>query len=178
MNSTSLRFSFLIIVCTIAFAISAAAQSPESLYTDIGSKKCKTIKTGQTYSVQSCAGIGGYKLLVEEDDLRQNITVVDPKGKKHSLNFQQTISGKFSYLGEKAEWRVVKKQGKFTPVALIVRLYASENPEDAAKTTSYLAVAKITPASICVTDKIPPGKSQNQDARLAADAAANKSCIE
>ena len=173
-----LKTALLLGFCTYLLTVAASAQSPESIYTDIDAKKCKTIEKGREYVVQKCAGIAGYNLLVSEDDLRQNITIIDPKGKKHSLNLYQTISSSFSYLGTKAEWRVVKKQGKITPVALIVRFIASENPEDASKTTSYLAVAKITPASICVTDKIPPGKSQNQDARLAADVASNKACIE
>ena len=123
-------------------------------------------------------GIAGYKLLLEEGDLRQSITVVTPKGKKYPLNYWQVITGGFSAAGEKAEWRVVKSKGKMVPVALIVRVNAHENPDNVEKTTSYLAVAKITAQKICVTDKINPGAGQNEEARRAADASANKSCLE
>jgi hypothetical protein len=168
--------------CVIIFALAivAKAQSPESVYTNLSSKNCKTIKVDKESesSVQSCAGIAGYKLLVEEGDLRQSITVITPNGKKHPLNYWQVITGGFSSLGEKAEWRVVKNKGKIVPVALIVRVNASENPEDAKKITSYLAVAKITTQKICVTDKILPGATQNEEARRAADSSANKSCLE
>ena len=80
-------------------------------------------------------------------------------------------------LGEKAEWRVKRQNGKTIPVALIVR-YNVANPEDSAKGSSYLAVAKITAAKICVTDKIAPGANANVAARLAADNAGMKPCLE
>ena len=70
-----------------------------------------------------------------------------------------------------------RQKGKLVPVALIVRYNASENPEDSNKTTSYLAVAKITAEEICVTDKISPGASANEDAQRAADAATTKACL-
>jgi hypothetical protein len=94
------------------------------------------------------------------------------------LNYWQVITSAFSTLGEKAEWRVTKTKGKLMPLALIVRVNASENPDDAKKVTSYLAVAKITAQKICVTDKINPGRTQNEEARRAADSAATKACLE
>ena len=42
---------------------------------------------------------------------------------------------------------------------------------------SYLAVTKITPTEICVTDKILSGANANEDARRAADTAATKPCL-
>ncbi len=65
---------------------------------------------------------------------------------------------------------MAKQNGKLSPVALIIRYNANENPEQPNKLTSYLAVTKITPTEICVTDKILPGPRANEDARRAADA--------
>lgn len=62
------------------------------------------------------------------------------------------------------------------PKALIVRVNASENPEKPNVKTSYLAVAKITPQEICVTDKVAPGPKMNEEARMAADSAAARPC--
>jgi hypothetical protein len=67
---------------------------------------------------------------------------------------------------------------KVVPVALIVRVNAYENPENPGKTTSYMAVAKITPQRTCVTDKIAPSARANEEARRAADTAASKPCLE
>ena len=122
--------------------------------------------------------MNGYKLLVDEDDLRQNVTVVTPLGKKHDLNLWSVIGSGFSNLGEKAEWRMAKQQGKLAPVALIVRFTVSIDPEDSSKTASYLAVSKITRQQICVTDKIPPTRPANEEARRAADSSANKPCLQ
>jgi hypothetical protein len=69
------------------------------------------------------------------------------------------------------------QNGKLVPVALIVRYNASEDPETPNKTMSYLAVAKITPTTICVTERISPGPKANEDARRAADVASTKPCL-
>jgi hypothetical protein len=87
------------------------------------------------------------------------------------------ISDRFSHLGKKAEWRVSKAKGVVTPVALIVRFNASEDPAKPEKESSYLAVAKITNQEICITAKIAPSATANEDARKAADEAATKPCL-
>ena len=154
----------------------AAAQSNRSVYTPIGDKQCRVIKSAEAgddgYEAR-CRGTAGYSLLLSEGDLRQNITVITPQGAKHSLDLWSVVSGGFSSVGPKAEWRIARS----APVALILRYNASENPDKPDKLTSYLAVAKITPTEICVTDKIPPGPTANEDARRAADAASTKSCL-
>ena len=169
------RIAFCVFVC----AVGAAAQSNRSIYTNLGEKSCKTIKADASEAgsyVGLCGGAGGYKLQVEEGDLRQNIQVITPAGKKHSLDLWTVVGSSFSSLGDKAEWRVRTQKGKTVPVALIVR-YNVSNPEDSTKTTSYLAVAKITAAQICVTDRIGPGAGANVAARTAADGSANKPCL-
>ena len=177
MKITSLsRIIFCLLVCTV----SALAQSNRSVYTNLGEKSCKTIKadSSEAGSYEAiCRGVGGYKLQVEEGDLRQNIQVITPAGQKHSLDLWTVVGSSFSSLGEKAEWRVRTQRGKVVPVALIVR-YNVSSPEDSTKTTSYLAVTKVTAAKICVTETIGPGADANVAARAAADKSAEKPCLQ
>jgi hypothetical protein len=167
---------WLLISLLIAYAVTTAAQTNRSVYTPIGDKQCRTIKSAEAgddgYEAR-CRGAAGYTLLLSEGDLRQNITVITPKGKEHSLDLWSVVSGGFSSVGPKAEWRMAKS----APVALILRYNASEDPDKPDKRTSYLAVTKITPTEICVTDKISPGPTANEDARRAADASSTKSCL-
>lgn len=162
------------------FPLQLAAAGLESVYTDLDSKACKKQSEDKETGdwTQLCPGVSGYKLRVSEGDLRQSVTVLDPKGKEHPLDFYSVISGGFSFLGPKAEWRVEKQDGKVFPKALIVRLNASENPEDPNKKTSYLAVSKLTSEKICVTAKIPPGPKMNELAREAADASSGRPCLQ
>jgi hypothetical protein len=158
----------------------AASQKIESIYTNLRTEKCRTIEQtddeGGSYRGE-CAGAGGYKLEVLEGDLRQSINVVAPNRKKFELNLWTTVSGAFSSVGEKAEWRVTRSGKKITPSALIVRYNASENPEKTELTTSYLVVVKITKNAACVTDVVNPTvKNQNARARQLADNAAGKPC--
>ena len=165
---------FVTVIVLVA-AATTFAQANRSLYTSLAAKQCRTIKTETTGAGDyegRCRGVAGYSLLLLEGDLRQNVIVVTPKGAKHSLDLWDVVSGGFSYVGPRAEWRI--KKG---PVALILRYNASEDPEHPNRKTSYLVVAKITPDEICVTDKISPGPKANGEARAAADTAATKPCL-
>ena len=156
------------------------AQTNRSVYTPLGDKDCRKIKSaeaGDDGYEGRCRGTAGYSLLLSEGDLRQNITVITPQGKQHSLDLWSVVSGGFSSVGPKAEWRVATENRKPVLVALIIRYNASEDTESPNKITSYLAVAKITPTTICVTDKISPGPKANEGARRAADAASTKPCL-
>jgi hypothetical protein len=164
----------------LLLAVITMAQANSSVYTPLAEKQCKTIKgpDSQTGDYEGrCRGVAGYSLIVTEGDLRQNVIVVTPAGKKHSLELWDVISGGFSSVGAKAEWRMARQNGKLAPVALIIRYNANDDPESPNKQSSYLAVTKITASEICVTDKIMPGPNANEDARRAADASVNKPCL-
>ncbi len=59
------------------------------------------------------------------------------------------------------------------PIALIVRVIGYG---DGKKTTSFLAVAKVTKEKICITDRIEATGVENMQARKAADRSAEKNC--
>ncbi len=150
-----------------------------SVYSDLAAKRCKTLtldeETGA--STQTCPGVARYQLLVHDDDARQSITVITPDGKEHDLDFWGVVTHGFSSVGEKAEWRVIRKNRKLSPIALIVRVNASEDPVNPTRITSYLTVTKLTPSEICVTHKIPHSANANANARRAADKAKSAPCL-
>ncbi|MDI1240904.1 MAG: hypothetical protein PSX80_03150 [bacterium] len=156
-------------------SISLNAQAVTSVYTSLDDKKCKTIEMtdeeGGSYK-GVCPGVAGYRLQLIEGDLRQTVTVVDPKGKEHPLEFWN-LTGAFSAVGETAEWRMRGKK----PIALIVRLTVNERVDDPAFVKSYLVVAKITPEETCVTHFLAPSRSHNLEARRAGDKAASRPCL-
>jgi hypothetical protein len=141
-----------------------------SVYTSLAAADCRVTATDEESESSSsrCPGVAGYELNVHEGDLRMSIDVITPDGREHPLNYWSVISSGFSSLGPRAEWRM--RGGR--PIALIVRMNASEDPEDSSRITSYLAVAKITPSAICVTDRVPPSADANEAARRAADQSA------
>lgn len=169
---------FFALIFPVTESINAQAKL-ESVYSDLSSSKCKTVEVDKETgsSTQRCPGIAGYKLLVLDDDARQSITVVTPDGKQHPLDFWEVVTGAFSSVGNKAEWRVTRSKGKVSPVGLIVRVNASEDSSNPSRLTSYLAVVKLTPDRICVTHKIPPGPAANENARQAVDTAQNADCL-
>ena len=175
--STSRRLFVLLGVLSLsgAFAV-AEAQPPKSIYTSVDAKQCRTIKSSQAEAgdyLGRCTGTAGYTLLVAEGDLRQNVTVVTPSKKQHSLDLWTIVSPAFSSVGPTVEWRIVGR----TPVALILRYNANEDPQKPDKKTSYLVITKITADEICVTHKVAPGTKANEEARRLADEAGTKPCL-
>lgn len=165
-----------IVLLVLPTPVFAQGPTPHSIYTSVAEKKCRTLKSSPAEAgdyLGRCAGVAGYALLLSEGDLRQNLTVVTPRNKEYSLELWSIISSGFSSVGSTVEWRIFKN----TPIALILRYDASEDPEKPDKKTSYLVVAKITTNEICVTDKIPPGSKANEEARRLADEAASKPCL-
>lgn len=169
-----------IIACFLSSNMAVAKAQVISLYTDLSGKNCKLIEKDEETgnSVLKCPGVGGFQLLVAEDDARMSVNVISPDHTEHPLDYWNVVTSSLSSLGRKAEWRVVKHGGKITPIALIVRVkaFAQESPEHP-KVKSYLVVAKISPEEICVTDKLPADRDANQKARQAADSAAKRACI-
>ncbi|MCU0240590.1 MAG: hypothetical protein MUC29_14205 [Pyrinomonadaceae bacterium] len=163
-----------IIFILFIFCFMANAQN-KSIYTGLSDKDCKALKSSDedTDSYEGeCPGVGGYKLRLLEDDLRQTINVISPTKKKSELNLWYFNSG-FSSVGAKAEWRM---KGK-VPVGLIVR-YNVSGGEDSSKITSYLFVIKVSKTASCVVDIIMPSKTQNAEAQKSADSASTKPCKE
>jgi len=173
-----IRLVFMAALLSLSGSLSHAQN--RSVYTSLEAKQCRTIKTETTGAGDyegRCRGVAGYSLTLLEGDLRQNIIVTTPKGTRHSLELWDVISGGFSSVGPKAEWRVANQMGELVPTALIIRYNTSENPDKPDQRTSYLAVAKITHTTICITDKISPSANGNTEARRAADSAATKPCL-
>lgn len=152
-----------------------AAQTVRSVYTSLDPDRCRTVSTDEEVggSVQRCGGVAGYSLVVTDGDARMTIDVVAPGGRVHRLNYWSVITHNFSTVGPRAEWRMRGTR----PIALIVRVNANEDLEDPSRITSYLAVARITPRGICVTDRIGPVPGANELARRAADAPGTRPCL-
>lgn len=151
-----------------------------SQYSDLDTKKCVNIEMDEESGSGAwrCNGVAGYKLILAAGDLRETVTIVAPNRREYELNLWYVVSSGFSSVGQRAEWRMKRANGRPTPIALIVRFTASEDPDDSSKTTSYLTVSKITANSACVVAKVPPGANQNVRAQQIADRSATMPCLE
>ncbi|MBO0858091.1 MAG: hypothetical protein J2P21_06475 [Chloracidobacterium sp.] len=169
----------LIAIFVLSWPLNASTTQVDSIYTYLAPSHCKTVIVDKELgeSVQQCAGVAGYSLLLEDSDNRQSVTVVAPDRKRHPLNYSQVITSAFSTLGDKAEWRVKREGANALPIALIVRVFANEDSDSPQKRTSYLAVTKITREKICVTARIKGGATANEEARRAADTSTWEPCL-
>lgn len=171
--------SLLLSVLIICTATPIYTQTNSSAYTELGRKFCKTLLLRDAELVEykgRCPGLGGYQLLVNQEDSSFDLAVLTPTGTETSLNLWDPVRHTSSSLGPKAEWRLKTEAGKSTPIGLIVR-YNFEEKESPTRKASFLIVIKLTEKEICVTDKINQGPNANEEARRRADLSANKACL-
>lgn len=158
----------------------AAGGEISSVYSPLDEAQCRVTEMDEESgsSTSRCPGVAGHVLNVHDGDARVSIDVVTPDGRVHELNYWSVVTGAFSNVGPRAEWRVRGQGSRTRPLALIVRVNASEHVEEdgSNRRVSYLAVAKITARQICVTDRIPPVPDANTLARRAADSSAGRPC--
>jgi hypothetical protein len=170
-----MRASLRLAVAAALVGLPLAAQAVRSVYTSLDTARCRLLskheETGGT--LHRCLGAAGYALQVADDDARMSVNVVTPAGRVHELNYWSTVTGNFSSLGPRAEWRMRGER----PYALIVRVNANEDPANPERTTSYLAVARVSARGSCVTDRIAPSANANELARRAADRSAGRPCL-
>src|SRR5215218_11415457 len=84
-NGESSLLKPTVLAVSLACVTTATAQSNRSIYTPLGDKQCRVIKSaeaGDDGYEGRCRGTAGYSLLLSEGDLRQNITVITPTGAK------------------------------------------------------------------------------------------------
>jgi hypothetical protein len=152
------------------------APTPGRIYTYTSLENCKVLESNPEeagYYLSECKGEGGYALQLTESDLRQALTVIEPRrtgggGTKTSLDLSRVTGGGFSNFGKTVEWRGALKDGVFAPDALVLRHEVVTDPEGRHK-ASYLVAIKLAPTP-CAIARIEPGPQQNEQARAAADA--------
>jgi hypothetical protein len=172
-------------IAVVAVAASAAAAPSTSkrvlsVFSAVTGPVCVTVKDDKEKGsqVQRCPGPPGYQLLVTTEGAGMSVAEVTPEGREHPLDYRPLVPRSLSTLGGKAEWRVITRDRRVTPIALILRVLPSdERDADKQADTSHLVVAKITPAEVCVTATIPPAPEANARARRAADQAADRPCL-
>ena len=174
--------SMVRLVVALCVTVGGFAQAPgtvanTSVYSSLDEKVCKTVSVGEGSSEQVCPGVAGYRLRVLDGDARMSVTVVRPDGSQHDLRFMETVSGGFSSLGPRAEWRMRQGPRGGEPVALTVRLNAQEDAANPTRVTSYVVVARLDGPQVCVVKVIRSSATALEEARGVADHAGELACL-
>ncbi|MCC6072749.1 hypothetical protein ACFSQU_13370 [Massilia sp. GCM10020059] len=146
--------SLTALVALTAFSSGTPAY-PATVTTDLHGKACKILsfdrETGA--ATRQCQGVAGYKLLVHDEDGRTSIDVVPPARRNLPLNFWDVVSSGYSTVGRKAEWHMVKRNGKLVPVGLVVRVNTVDTVADRSRRGALTTVTRIAEDGACVVFK-------------------------
>lgn len=131
---------------TLLVIPSAAFAANTSVYTKYNLDKCPKLDVGNADEGDSgswlCKGYGNLKIYFAEGDLRQFVAF--GKSPKQHCAAEQTFSG-FNSANNTIEWRL----NKGNAIAAIQRWTVSFDPEDSAKTKTWLVVTRIEPGNSC-----------------------------
>lgn len=144
-----------------------AVGGPDSRYTSLKDCKVVELREDEDWSVSRCGGPGGFALMVDYGDARDDLRLIRPGGQPVELGLLALNNGGFNSLGDAVEWRGSGAGEAFKPAALIVRNNAVESPERPEQPTAFLVVVDLTQA--CVIAQVRPSAAQNEAARKIAD---------
>lgn len=143
------------------------AGGPASRYTSLKSCKLEELREEEDWSVSRCSGPGGYTVMVDYGDARDDLRLIKAGGMPVALGLIGLNGGGFNSLGDALEWRGSGDGGAFQPAMLIVRNNAVESPERPEQPTAFLVVVDLKQA--CVVAQVRPMNGQNEAARKIAD---------
>jgi hypothetical protein len=157
--------------------LTASAQSAESRHTSIAEAKCRKTHVLQIedtdYAVSRiCSGRGGYKVFIDEEDLRETLTVGKTLAQAAREPAARDRFGAFNGYEDTIEWRS-GKDGK--PFAIIVgwSFADSENTDATGRPLSdrLLLVLRLPPGPVCRIAYVDRAANldANELARKAAD---------
>lgn len=140
-----------------AAAVGAVPAHTTTLTTSLHGKSCKIVafdrETGA--ATRECRGVHGYTLMVHDEDGRTSVDIVPRGGRALPLNFWDVVSGGYSTVGRKAQWHLVRRNGKMVPVGLVVMVNANEAvAPDRYQRKTLAAVTRIGDGSACVVYRI------------------------
>lgn len=162
----------------LAFLATPAAAANTSAYTDLILDKCRQLTPetsgdeGEGSGTFRCKGHGNIPVFFAEGDLRSFVSFGEDG--ESQCAFRQTFSG-FNSVGNKIEWRL--KNGR--PVAAILRWTVSYDPEDSAKTKTWLVVTSLARGNTCHVGYVEGAyPNANAEARKLADTYAGEfNCV-
>lgn len=148
-------------------AETASAAGRTSHYTSL--KDCKVIDDGggEDWSLSSCAGPGGFTVMINYGDARDDLALKFLHRPSVELRLPYLAGGGFNTLGDTVEWRGDWQGDYFIPFAMIVRNNSVQDPEHPERPTALLAVIDLKQE--CVVAQVRPGAGQNEQARAIAD---------
>jgi hypothetical protein len=160
--------------CAGAVAIEAARSS----YTSIAERACRkadVLRIEDTeYAVSRiCPGRGGYKVFIDEEDLRETLTVGKTPKEAEREPAANDRYGPFNGYEDSVEWRS-SRDGR--PFAIIVGWsYADSENTDAAgrpRSNRLLVVMRLPPGGVCRIAVV--DRAANRDANVLARKAADE----
>jgi hypothetical protein len=171
LNAAAISALFALSFATLA---PATAETIISVYTSTAPKHCRAIgphNNEDGSATRVCPGKAGLVVLVNEDDLRETVSVGRDRAAAAKESAAEAWFGPFNSTTTTVEWRM--QDGK--PYAIIQRWHIADNSdqdkEGLPKDKAMLAVTRLPPGAVCHVAYVDVAANPNANelARKAAD---------
>jgi hypothetical protein len=168
-------FGIALLAGTAALVSHGDAAAQTSAYSSTAPKHCRVLSTNNEVddsTTRVCPGRNGLVVLINEDDLRESVSVGRNRKAAEDEPAARTSFGPFNSSTETVEWRL---DAKTRPIAIIQRWHIADNddpaPNGRPRSKQLLVVTRLPPGAVChiayVDVKANP--TANELARKAAD---------
>ena len=99
-----------------------------------------------------CKGFGGYSLLLKGDEKRPEMFLVDPDGKRHSIEYWDRSDTGYRGMHPGVNWVVVNTPKNTIAIDLSLSI---EPKEDYGEWGGYDVVVRVSPGPVCVIGSLP-----------------------
>lgn len=150
-----------------------ADPKPDNEFTSTAEDKSKVLEVGDDFVILECAGMADYKVIFKDDQGRSWIDLsFDGKETEMMTDIFNSCPGTWpSKANDVVQWRGIRKDGEFSPYAVIFRMQSVEDESKPDKTET-LVVVKLDGADSKVVGKV----ASNAGGNAAAEAMADKLC--
>lgn len=170
-------FAALLVGATIGRAVAAEPRTPGSATTSTATRHCRkvavlNIADAESASSRVCPGFGGLIVLLQEDDLRETVSVGRSRAGAEKEPAASQGFGPFNSTAETIEWRL---DAKARPFAIIQRWHIADNSDEDKDgrpiAKPMLVVTRLPPGPACHVAYIDvqANPDANELARKAAD---------
>ncbi len=142
--------------------------------TDLSGSDCKPADTAKDQGARICKGVEGYSLLLRGDELKPEVYLIAPNGRRYQVHYWNTSDPKYQGLSGFVTWTVVRVSRK--SIAVIFRPEIAPR-QDYTYSDSYDIIARVSPGPVCIVGSVSAGSTSAAESIGIASSPIGRRCL-
>jgi len=142
--------------------------------TGLSGTDCKPTDSVRDQGARICKGVEGYSLLLKGDELKPEVYLIAPNGRRSPLRYWNTSDPKYQRLHGSVLWTVVR----IPRTTIAVDFTAEIAPrQDYTYSGSYDIIARVSPGPVCIVGSVSAGSTSAAESVGIASSPIGRRCL-